>query len=104
MKADLLPLSGISDALASGQVSPEALLEASLERIRALDARVHAFLRLTEMEARTAAKASAQRRKSKKPLGPLDGVPVALKDIFCMEGVETTCGSKILRGWISKKI
>ncbi len=100
MKADLLPLSGISDALASGQVSPEALLEASLERIRALDARLHAFLRLTEVEARTAAKASAQRRKSKKPLGALDGVPVALKDIFCMEGVETTCGSKILRGYV----
>ncbi len=100
MKADLLPLSGISDALASGQVSPEALLEASLERIRALDARLHAFLRLTEVEARSAAKASAQRRKSKKPLGPLDGVPVALKDIFCMEGVETCCGSKILRGYV----
>jgi len=100
VKADLLPLSGISDALASGQVSPEALLEASLERIRALDARLHAFLRLTEVEARSAAKASAQRRKSKKPLGPLDGVPVALKDIFCMEGVETCCGSKILRGYV----
>jgi len=100
VKADLLPLSGISDALAAGEVSPEALLEASLERIRALDARLRAFLRLTEAEARTAAKASSQRRKSKKPLGPLDGVPVGLKDIFCMEGVETTCGSKILRGYV----
>jgi len=46
-----------------------------------------------------AAKAAAQRRASGKPLGPLDGVPIALKDIFCMEGVETTCGSKILRGY-----
>jgi aspartyl-tRNA(Asn)/glutamyl-tRNA(Gln) amidotransferase subunit A len=100
VKADLLPLSRISDALAAGEVSPEALLEASLERVRALDARLHAFLRLTEAEARTAAKASAQRRKSGKPLGPLDGVPVGLKDIFCMEGVETTCGSKILRGYV----
>jgi aspartyl-tRNA(Asn)/glutamyl-tRNA(Gln) amidotransferase subunit A len=100
VKVDLLPLSRISDALAAGDVSPEALLEASLERIGALDARLHAFLRLTEAEARQAAKASGQRRKSGKPLGPLDGVPVALKDIFCMEGVETTAGSKILRGYV----
>jgi aspartyl-tRNA(Asn)/glutamyl-tRNA(Gln) amidotransferase subunit A len=100
VKTELLPLSQVSDALASGSVSPEALLEATLERVRALDGQLHAFLRLTESEARGAARASAQRRKSGKPLGPLDGVPVALKDIFCMEGVETTCGSKILRGYV----
>jgi aspartyl-tRNA(Asn)/glutamyl-tRNA(Gln) amidotransferase subunit A len=100
VKTDLLPLSQISDALASGAVSPDALLEASFARIRALDGRLHAFLRLTENEARAAAKASAQRRRTGKALGPLDGIPVALKDIFCMEGVETTCGSKILRGYV----
>ena len=100
MKIDLLPLSQISDALASGAVSPEALLEASLARIRAVDGRLHAFLRLTTDEAGAAAKASAQRRSSRKPLGPLDGVPIALKDIFCMEGVETTCGSRILEGYV----
>ncbi|TMA13428.1 MAG: Asp-tRNA(Asn)/Glu-tRNA(Gln) amidotransferase subunit GatA, partial [Deltaproteobacteria bacterium] len=100
MKIDLLPLSQISDALASGAVSPEALLEASLARIRAVDGRLHAFLRLTTDEAQVAAKASAQRRSSRKPLGPLDGVPIALKDIFCMEGVETTCGSRILEGYV----
>jgi aspartyl-tRNA(Asn)/glutamyl-tRNA(Gln) amidotransferase subunit A len=94
---DLLPLSRISDALAAGETSPEALLEASLARIRALDGKLHAFLRLTEDEARAAAKASSQRKER---LGPLDGVPVALKDIFCTEGVETTAGSKILRGYL----
>ncbi len=100
MKTDLLPLSQISDALAAGEAKPEALLEASLARIRALDSKLHAFLRLTESEARAAARASAERRARGNPLGPLDGVPVALKDIFCMEGVETTCGSKILKGYI----
>ncbi len=100
MKTDLQPLSRISDALAAGTVSPEALLEASLQRIGALDGRVHAFLRLTEKEARAAASASSRRRAAGKPLGPLDGVPIALKDIFCMEGVETTCGSKILQGYV----
>ena len=100
MKTDLLPLSQISDALASGEVSPEALLEASLARIRAVDGKLHAFLRLTESEAHAAAKAAAQRRANRKPAGPLDGIPIALKDIYCMEGVETTCGSKILRGYV----
>jgi aspartyl-tRNA(Asn)/glutamyl-tRNA(Gln) amidotransferase subunit A len=98
--ADLLPLSQVVDALGSGEAQPEALLEASLGRIRALDSKLHAFLRLTESEARSAARASSQRRSAGKALGPLDGVPVALKDIFCMEGVETTAGSKILRGYV----
>jgi aspartyl-tRNA(Asn)/glutamyl-tRNA(Gln) amidotransferase subunit A len=97
---DLLPLSQVSDALAARSISPEALLEASLARIRALDGKVHAFLRLTSDEAIAAAKTSGQRRAAGKALGPLDGVPVALKDIFCMSGVETTCGSKILRGYV----
>jgi len=100
VKTDLLPLSQISDALASGEVSPEALLKASLARIRAVDGKLHAFLRLTENEAHAAAKAAAQRRANRNPAGPLDGIPIALKDIYCMEGVETTCGSKILRGYI----
>ncbi len=97
MNVELLPLSRISDALAAGEASPAALLEACLARIRALDGKLHSFLRLTEAEAHAAAKASSQRRTR---LSPLDGVPIALKDIFCMEGVETTAGSKILRGYV----
>jgi aspartyl-tRNA(Asn)/glutamyl-tRNA(Gln) amidotransferase subunit A len=97
VNVELLPLSRISDALAAGEASPAALLEACLARIRALDGKLHSFLRLTEAAAHAAAKASSQRRTR---LSPLDGVPIALKDIFCMEGVETTAGSKILRGYL----
>jgi aspartyl-tRNA(Asn)/glutamyl-tRNA(Gln) amidotransferase subunit A len=100
VNADLLPLSQMSDALASRDTTPEALLDACLARIGALDSKLHAFLRLTEPQARVAARASSQRRAAGKALGPLDGIPVALKDIFCTEGVETTCGSKILKGYI----
>src|SRR3954466_15239872 len=100
METGLLPQYQGSDAAEAGAVSPVELLEASLSRIHALDGRVHAFLRLTESEARAAAARSGRRRAAKKPLGPLDGVPVALKDIFCTEGVETTCGSKILSGYV----
>jgi aspartyl-tRNA(Asn)/glutamyl-tRNA(Gln) amidotransferase subunit A len=100
VNADLLPLSQMSDALASRDTTPEALLDACLARIGALDSKLRAFLRLTEPQARVAARASSQRRAAGKALGPLDGIPVALKDIFCTEGVETTCGSKILKGYI----
>jgi aspartyl-tRNA(Asn)/glutamyl-tRNA(Gln) amidotransferase subunit A len=95
-----LPLGQVSDALARGETTAAALLEESLARVRTLDGKVHAFLRLTEKEAHAAAQASDARRAKQKPLSPLDGVPVALKDLFCMEGVETTAGSKILQGYV----
>jgi aspartyl-tRNA(Asn)/glutamyl-tRNA(Gln) amidotransferase subunit A len=94
-----LSLSQISDALARGETTPSKLAAESFERIRSLDGKVHSFLRLTEAEAESAAKAADARRAKGSPLSPIDGVPVALKDLFCMEGVETTAGSKILQGY-----
>ena len=95
------PLLGeLSDALGRGELSAGAVLEDCLARIAAHDGQVHAFLRLTEREARAAAQASDERRARGKPLGPLDGVPLALKDNFCTEGVETTCASRILQGYV----
>jgi aspartyl-tRNA(Asn)/glutamyl-tRNA(Gln) amidotransferase subunit A len=94
-----LPLSQMSDALARGETTPSKLAAESFERIQSLDGKVHSFLRLTEAEARSAAKTADGRRAAGKPLSPLDGVPIALKDLFCMDGVETTAGSKILQGY-----
>jgi aspartyl-tRNA(Asn)/glutamyl-tRNA(Gln) amidotransferase subunit A len=94
-----LPLSQIVDALARGDTTPSKLAAESFERIAKLDGKLHSFLRLTEAEAHKAAKASDARRAAGKPLSPLDGVPIALKDLFCMDGVETTAGSKILQGY-----
>jgi aspartyl-tRNA(Asn)/glutamyl-tRNA(Gln) amidotransferase subunit A len=97
----LLTLGALSDALASGAATPEAALDACLARIRAHDPKVKAFLRVDEAGARAMAAASGERRRAGRPLSALDGVPVGLKDIFCQKGSETTCGSKILEGWIS---
>jgi len=98
MKPELLPLSNVADALASGAVSPEALLEASLGRIRA---RTGACTVLTPDGERGAHGREGRRSApaSGKPLGPLDGVPIALKDIFCMEGVETPAARRSCAGY-----
>ncbi|MFL5373953.1 MAG: Asp-tRNA(Asn)/Glu-tRNA(Gln) amidotransferase subunit GatA [Myxococcales bacterium] len=95
-----MPLSALCRALERGETKPSDALESCLRRIEQVDGRIHAFLRLTAEEARTAAKASDERRAKGAPLSPLDGVPIGLKDIFCQEGVETTAGSRILAGYV----
>ena len=73
---------------------------ACLSRIDAVDGRVRAFLKVDAAGALAAAEASDRRRAAGKPAGPLDGVPVGLKDLFITEGLETTAGSKILEGFV----
>ena len=84
----------------SGAATPTQAVAEHLARIERLDPQVRAFLTVTGEEAlREAARADA-RLKAGAPLGPLDGVPLALKDVFCTRGVRTTCGSKILEGFV----
>src|SRR5216683_2488295 len=89
----------LGEAPERGEARPSAVLEECLSRTARLDGKVHAFLRLTEDQARAAAKAADERRARKAPLSPIDGVPVGLKDLFCQAGVETTAGSRILKGY-----
>ena len=83
-------------AFAAGAASPVAVIEQYLARIAALDAKVGAYLTVMRDEALVAARAAEARYRAGAPLSPLDGVPVALKDVFCTRGVRTTCGSRIL--------
>jgi aspartyl-tRNA(Asn)/glutamyl-tRNA(Gln) amidotransferase subunit A len=73
--------------------------QAHLDRIATVDDRVGAFLHVDTDGALAAARAVDQRRASGEELGPLAGVPLALKDILTTRGVPTTCGSRILEGW-----
>ena len=95
-----LSLGALSDALAQGAISAREVLEGCLARIAAHDGEVHAFLRVNAAGARAAALASDERRARGASLGPLDGVPLALKDNLCTAGVETTCASRILEGYV----
>jgi aspartyl-tRNA(Asn)/glutamyl-tRNA(Gln) amidotransferase subunit A len=87
-------------ALREGRVGARELLERSRARIAALDARVGAFLGPTDELAERAAEAADERlREDPASVPPLCGVPVALKDVLCLEGAETTAASRILRGF-----
>jgi len=93
-------LTELSAALSRREVSSEEATRAVLSRIEATDGRLGAFLRVTPEPALEAARASDARRARGEATSPLDGVPLALKDIFLTNGVETTAGSRILAGFI----
>jgi aspartyl-tRNA(Asn)/glutamyl-tRNA(Gln) amidotransferase subunit A len=87
------------EAMDRGEVSSADLTEAYLGRIERLDSAVGAYLTVTADRAR----ADAQRADAQRKAGdgrPLLGVPIALKDIFCTNGIETTCASRILKGFV----
>jgi len=86
--------------LAQGKISSEELTKSVFSRIKKLEPKIHAYLNLTEENALKQARESDQRRASGSLRGTLDGIPIGLKDNMCTEGVETTCASKILKGWI----
>lgn len=87
-------------AIAKGEASAVEVAQAHLDRIGAVDEKVHAFLHVDTEGALKAARAVDDKRAAGEELGPLAGVPLALKDIFTTKGVPTTVGSKILEGWI----
>ena len=89
----------LSAAMAAGEVSAAEVTTAHLDRIAAVDDRVKAFLQVAGDDALAQAREVDARRKAGEPLGPLAGVPVAVKDLFTTVGMPTTCGSKILQGW-----
>ncbi|MBI1959376.1 MAG: Asp-tRNA(Asn)/Glu-tRNA(Gln) amidotransferase subunit GatA, partial [Candidatus Rokubacteria bacterium] len=79
-----------------GEATPGQAAAAYLERIEALDGRVNAFLTVTRQAALGQAAEAGARFTAGRPLSPLDGVPIALKDLLCTRGIRTTCGSRIL--------
>ncbi len=85
--------------LAAKEVSAVEVAQAHLDRIAAVDERVHAFLHVDTDGALRAARAVDEARVRGDELGPLAGVPVAVKDVMTTRGVPTTAGSKILEGW-----
>jgi aspartyl-tRNA(Asn)/glutamyl-tRNA(Gln) amidotransferase subunit A len=89
----------IAASIASGEVSAVEVAQAHLDQIAAIDGKVHAFLQVDADGALAAAAAVDKARAAGNELGPLAGVPLAMKDVVVTKGLTTTSGSKILEGW-----
>ena len=91
---------GLTAAYTRGDTTPSRVTDEYLARIAKLDDKIGAYLTVTAEPARAAARASDERYRQGRPLGPLDGAPITLKDVFCTKGVRTTCASKILESFV----
>ncbi|HVC08559.1 MAG TPA: Asp-tRNA(Asn)/Glu-tRNA(Gln) amidotransferase subunit GatA [Elusimicrobiota bacterium] len=91
----------IAAGVAGGKFSAEEAAREHLARVKEKDARVRAFVSVLEEQALAQARAVDAKKKRGEKLGPLCGVPVAVKDNILIEGVETTCSSKILKGYVA---
>ena len=99
MDLDTLTIHEAQDLLEAGEFTAVELTEAVLERILAADNDVQAYLTLTPEEALAQAHAADQARAAG-VANPLLGIPLALKDVLCTEGIHTTCGSRILETFV----
>jgi aspartyl-tRNA(Asn)/glutamyl-tRNA(Gln) amidotransferase subunit A len=90
----------LSAAVRSGERSAADVLEEHLSRIADGDDAIHAFNLVTTDLARQQAESVDRRIAGGEEVGPLAGVPIALKDNLCTRGIPTTCSSRILAGWL----
>jgi aspartyl-tRNA(Asn)/glutamyl-tRNA(Gln) amidotransferase subunit A len=86
--------------IATKKVSPVEVVQAHLDRISALDGKLKSYITVMGDSALAAAKVAEAAVQSGGTLGPLHGVPVGLKDLYCTKGVKTTGGSKLLADWV----
>lgn len=91
----------LSASLSAGETSAEEVAEAFIARADAVDEKVHAFLHRDDEDLRAQAAASDARRAKGETLGPLDGVPVSLKDVISHKGQPLTAASRILENYVS---
>jgi aspartyl-tRNA(Asn)/glutamyl-tRNA(Gln) amidotransferase subunit A len=93
-------LSDIAEQIRRRDVSPVEVTRAVLDRLEHLNPRLNAVLTTLGEQALEAAKRAEQDLVAGQPRGPLHGVPLALKDIFALQGVQVTAGSKVLGTWV----
>jgi aspartyl-tRNA(Asn)/glutamyl-tRNA(Gln) amidotransferase subunit A len=91
----------LAGQIRAGAVSPVKLAEATLDHIAALDRRLHAFIAMTRERAMAEAHAAETLLRGGHDLGPLHGIPYAVKDLYDVKGLATTAGTRLLDGNIA---
>lgn len=97
-----IPLDSATELLrlqSAGELTAEQIVTAALASIRATDADINAFTHVADEAAIGAARAVDRRRAAGESLGPLAGIPVAVKDVLCTHDMPTTCSSNMLRNF-----
>jgi len=95
------PIHALAPEIAAGRLSPVDVTESCLERIAALDPKLHAFAAVYAGEAREAAEAAHKAIRAGHRIGPLHGIPIGVKDLCDMEGRITTGGAAIWKARLS---
>lgn len=88
------------NGIANGDISAQETTESVFRCIQNNDSQINAYLTLNESDALQQAARIDEKVSSGKPLGPLAGIPIALKDLICTKGLRTTCASRILENFI----
>lgn len=101
MELPFLTIREVSDSIKKKEISPVEITQEVLKRIEEVDGKINSYVTVLTDDAIQSAKEAEKLLSSGTYLGPLHGVPIGLKDIFCMKGVRTTCGSRILENFIS---
>ncbi|MBY0338121.1 MAG: amidase [Acetobacteraceae bacterium] len=96
-----LSMTEAADAFARGEVTAEALLGATLDRLGRFDAKVNSVIRLDRDEAMLSARDADRKRAAGQALGKLAGVPMLHKDMYYRQGRVSTCGSAIRRNFVA---
>ena len=102
MTTDITRMSAaeLAAALATQELSSVEATTAHLDRIAEVDGHVHAYLHVDADGALATARVVDERRAAGEDLHVLAGVPIAVKDVLATKGLPTTCGSRILEGWV----
>ena len=95
-----MTISAWRQQLQSGEISARELVEEHLQRAAKTENEVHAFLDVTADRARADADRIDLARSAGEELGPLAGIPLAIKDNLCTRGVTTTCASRMLESFV----
>lgn len=96
-------MTDLARMIATKKVSPVEVVQAHLDRIATLDGKLKSYITVMGDTALAGARAAEAAVQSGATLGPLHGVPVGFKDLYCTKGVKTTGGSKILADWVPEE-